>query len=220
MKSILVKCIAVLVIAGWTGMANAIPIVEFTSVNGTNVAADVEGPGVTGFNLGRSAGLIQNSGGTFNSRGWLLSGDKPAAVAANDAIFWGFDSLLGYDLTSLSFGYDRSGTGPSSIAVDFFINNILQGEIFSDTSVAANSTAIATIDLSSFDNVTNGFFRLTGWNATSTAGTFDIENRTALSGKGIIINGELAAAPVPEPATLALFGLGLAGLGFVRRKRA
>lgn len=202
------------------GMANAIPIVEFTSVNGTNIAADVVGPGVTGFNLARSAGLTQNNGLSFNSKGWSQGLDKASAVAGNDAIFWGFNSTLGYDLTSISFGYDRSNTGPSAIALDFFINNVFQAEIFSDASVATNSTASATIDLSAYDNVTNGFFRLVGWNATGGGGTFDIENRALLGGKGILISGDLTAAPVPVPATLALFGLGLVGLGWSRRKKA
>ena len=31
---------------------------------------------------------------------------------------------------------------------------------------------------------------------------------------------ELAEVPVPEPATLAIFGLGIAGLGFARRKQS
>jgi hypothetical protein len=33
------------------------------------------------------------------------------------------------------------------------------------------------------------------------------------------IDGTFAGAPIPEPGTLALFGLGLASLGFARRKR-
>lgn len=83
--------------------------------------------------------------------------------------------------------------------------------------VAENSTAIATIDLSGFDNITNGFFRLTGWNATSSQGTFDIENRSALGGKGIVVTGEIS--PVPLPAGLPLLAGGLILLGVMRRRR-
>jgi hypothetical protein len=46
--------------------------------------------------------------------------------------------------------------------------------------------------------------------------TFDPNpNNNAASDTDTVIAG----SSVPEPATLALFGIGLAGLGFARRKR-
>lgn len=204
------------------GLLIAMPVqaataVAFTSANGTSVPADVEGPGVTGFNLARSTGLTQAAGGTFNSNNWTIGGNKGAALLANDAIFWGFNSTIGYDLTSLSFGYDRSPTGPTSIAVDFFAGGASQGEIFADTSVADDSTATATIDLTAFDDVMNGFFRLSGWGATGSTGTFDIENRIALDGKGIVLTGELTV--VPLPAAVWLFASALGVLGYLGKRR-
>ncbi|WP_241262946.1 PEP-CTERM sorting domain-containing protein [Parahaliea mediterranea] len=41
-----------------------------------------------------------------------------------------------------------------------------------------------------------------------------------IQGVGGITLGEVEAAPVPVPATLALFGLGLVGLGWSARKKA
>jgi hypothetical protein len=38
-------------------------------------------------------------------------------------------------------------------------------------------------------------------------------------GPALLVVGEVSPSTVPEPATLALFGIGLAGAGFIRRKR-
>lgn len=216
MKSkILTAALALLVAAP----ASAATIVAWESENtatGTRLPASEEGAFVTQFSLGRSSGLLGATGGTFNSRDWEEGTDKLSALANNNAIFWGFNATQGYDLTSLSIGYDRSDLGPVSIAIDFFINNVFQGEIFADTSVADNSTASATIDLTGFDNVQNGFFRLSGWGGSNPAGTFDIENRSAFGGNGIVLTGELSAVPLPAGVLLLLTGIG--ALGVARRR--
>lgn len=197
--------------------ASAATIVAWESTNTDGrLAATDEGDFVTQFSLGRSKGLLPNNGGTYNSRDWQVGGSKLTALRDNDALFWGFNSSQGYDLTSLSIGYDRSGEGPLNIAIDLFINNVFQGQIFSDTAVADNSSAAATIDLTAFDNIQNGFFRLVGWGAESTRGTFDIENRSTFGGRGIVLSGELT--PVPLPAGLPLLLAGLGAFAVVRRR--
>lgn len=201
--------------------AQAVTVVAFEGVNGSSVAASVEGAGVTGFDLNRSVGLIQNTGGTFNSRSWNEGTDKVTALANNNAIFWGATIASGtaYDLTSLTFDYDRSGTGPFAIAVDLFINNVFQGEIFSDGAVADSASQVANVDLSAYTNVTGSvFFRLSGWGASTSLGTFDIENDLP-GGYGIVVEGDLAIAAVPLPAGMLLLASGLAALGAARRRR-
>lgn len=210
-------------LAGSAITAEAATLAAFEGVNGTAVPGVALAPGVSPFILSRSVGLTQNAGSTFNSRDWEEGTDKLSALANNNSIFWGLTIAASnpYNLTDMLFDYDRSGTGPFSIAVDLFIDNVFQGEVFSDASVEDSASQIATVDLSSFQNVTGSvFFRLTGWGATSANGTFDIENDLMLGGQnyGILIKGE-PVAPVPLPAGLPLLASAGLAMGLFGRKR-
>jgi len=223
MKSVLLS----LTLAAFSAAgANAATIAAFTSTpTGGDLSADALGAGVTSANLTRGSGLNAFLGNsqTYNSRSWTIDGSKAEASNTGDFLSWGFESAIGYDLTSLSFGYDRSPTGPVSIALDIILRDAItnaitaQTQIFADTSVASNSSATAVIDLTQFDAITNAEFRLFGWNATGATGTFDIENRASLGTKGIVIAGEISAVPLPASLPLLAGAFGLLTLG---RRRA
>lgn len=94
----------------------------------------------------------------------------------------------------------------------------------------ANLDVIAALQLAVWTSVTNGF------NYTSNGTEIDVlyddmigslnSTQDYSGARGLFaaaLNGErqdqLVAAPVPEPATMLLMGMGLLGLGFVGRKR-
>jgi hypothetical protein len=197
--------------------ASAATLVSYVSTNTPgSLAPTFEAAGVTGLDLSRGSGIVQNVAGlTYNSKGWTEA-DLTAALGDNDYLEFGFSSANTYDMTSLDIRYDRSGTGPMQIELFASTDGALYSSIFSDPSVGVNGE-VNTIDLSSFAGVMGLTFHLFGWGAGN-SGTFDIENAASFGGNGIRINGTQVAA-VPLPAGLPLLAVALGMIGLVRRTR-
>ncbi|MEM9773871.1 MAG: ExeM/NucH family extracellular endonuclease, partial [Chloroflexota bacterium] len=166
-------------------------LVAWLPGNGATVSPAFEATNVTGAALSRGAGVSQTSGGNFNSNNWTQGGDLAAAQSNNDYIEWGFTSTTPFDLSTMDIRYDRSGSGPTSIVIQVAINGGTFQTVFTDTSVSSNGENNLGIDLSSLDAVTSATFRLYGFGATSSGGTFDIEDTNLFDGaNGLIIYGE------------------------------
>ncbi len=213
MSRTVLAAVAVLALAGSTAHGGV--IVGYRSINATTRAAALTATGVEGVDLARGDGIAAARGSTFNSNQWLqpggLGGSKSTAVLTDHFLTWGFTSdVTTFDLTTLDIAYDRSTSGPTSIAIDIAVNGSgLFSEVHSNNNVSASENDLFAIDLSTFTNVTSAMFRLSGWNAGSNTGTFDPENRVGVVGEtidfAIVVNGEPASvSAVPEPGSLIL----------------
>lgn len=174
--------------------------------------------GISATTYTRGPGLSPaGASSTFNSSGFTVSGTEANAVTNGDFITWGFSSATPYDLTDFDIRYDRSATGPSGIRIDFQANGGAFQTVWSDATVDVNGETIIGTSLASFGNVTSGIFRLIGFGATDSGGTFDFENTAAISSpnSSFQLNGSPTA--VPEPKSVAfLAALLLAGMARTR----
>jgi hypothetical protein len=154
-----------------------------------------------GFLIGNVAGDEQHFheidstqyGLTSNGTGVLLN-DRNTRIFVEDAL-GGVFSLGSVDVAT------AANNGPGlSILIEGFLNGVSVGTL--STTFGAGFTTLSGVSLGTVDRlVFDGF---------GGAGGFEMDN----------LSLNAAVESVPEPVSLGLFGIGLAGLAAARRKRA
>ena len=177
-----------------------------------------------------AAALIATSAGA--SAGVIATNTTPITTSAQ-AYSQAFN-LVGASQTDVrlsitakgDYGFNYSGFNEY---LDFFIDGV-QLTHWSSTNLPA--TASAVNNYTDYDYTLTGFIALTAaqWSQFSADNVLNVSWKNtsdvdayALGGADYVsftIEGRDVAAAVPEPTSLALIGLGLAGFGLARRRKS
>lgn len=199
--------------------SNGALLIGYDTVAGASITPTVIGSNVSGIDLTRGSGINQATGTSFNSNSWTQSGGLAQAIDDDSFLQFGINVASGYVLENIvaDFFGDRSNTGPSSIVVYSSSDGFTTAgnPVLGATDVGASGSLQVTSPIGgpATGTVT---FRLYGYGATGSTGTFDFETDKISSDYGLTISGDLSA--VPEPANNLLLGA-IGALALFHRRR-
>lgn len=207
------KALIALLVLGMAAVSQADIIAQYTFDSSAATSSDTAALS-TASALSISAGTFVYT--TTGSTAFGALGATPPAIdrgtwgtgtTFGNSVYWFFTVTVdpGYVLNVTSFDFlgERTGAGPQTFG--WSINGVEQGNWTPGNTLYASFTDTPGAEgLNLQGTVTIG---LHAYNATST-GNFRVDN--------VILNGAIA---IPEPGVLALLGLGLGALIYVRRNR-
>jgi hypothetical protein len=212
----LVLCL--LTLASTASLASPLTVTSYTMNNG-----DLGSYNYRDFTYSPCGGVCDTpqaplSGGT----GKLTDGVSPAVDWINEGPINGITSWVGWDSSQrqpnpvVNFDFAQAVTIDS---VTFWLSNTHNGEVALPASISVGgfNHIVAPDDL----NTDPRAVTFSGLNLTGPSIDVQFFQNSSYLNSNWVMVGEVSfdgAVAVPEPMTLALLGLGLAGLGFSRRK--
>ena len=197
---LIIAVISLITLNSYSAVLVGYNTISATSITPINIETEING-----LDLSRGNGISEATGASFNSNSWN-STSQPEASINNEYLEFGLVINSGFQVANLSaeFFGDRSNTGPNSIEVFFSTDGFLtETSVLNDIDVGISGSTQNTIPIIS--NLTGTIeFRIYGYGATSTSGTFDLEPLRIDNTYGLTLNGDISAIPEPSSTTLLI----------------